>query len=190
MVNNLFKHILLYSTFHSIYKNSDIYKRKKKYYINKNLSLDTCYLKKINIYSLSSFNIGLAGFFFMKYHIKENYYQSFFPKLLIIQSILSFFSDVLYVGENNNYNHLDFTFACYNTIITIILATKYNLNFLEKIIFICGLFIKKLDSYYFKNTIVDKYYYTHTLWHTILPFLSMYVVYKDNIEKKAIIKNI
>ena len=190
MVNNLFKHILLYSIFHSIYKNSDIYKSKKKYYIHKNLTLDTCCLKKINIYSLSSFNMALAGFFFMKYHIKGNYYQSFFPKLLIIQSILSYLSDVLYVGENNNYNHLDFTFACYNTIITIILAKKYNLHFLEKIIFICGLFIKKIDSYYFNNNVIDKYYYTHTLWHTILPLLYIYVVYKDNIDKKGIIKNI
>ena len=189
-MNNLLKHILIYSIFHNIYIKSNFYKNKNKHY-NKNIYKHTGRLKKINIYSLSCFNITLAGLFLIKYPLNDDYYQTFFPKLLIIQGILSYFSDVLYVGENNKYNHLDFTFAIYNTIITIILAKKYNLSFIKKMIFISGILIKKLDTYYFKNANIKKYYYTHTIWHTILPFLSIYVVYKDNQNKNYnTIKNI
>ena len=63
---NLLKHILLYSIFHNIYTKTNLYGRRKLYYTNNGLKIDTSKLKQINIYSLSSFNITIAGFFIMK----------------------------------------------------------------------------------------------------------------------------
>ena len=49
--------------------------------------------KKNVMYSLSSFNITMAGLLLFKYKINSLYFQSFYPHFLCIQGIVSYLSD-------------------------------------------------------------------------------------------------
>ena len=132
--------------------------------------------KKNIIYSLSSFNITIAGLLLFKYKINSSYFQSFYPHFLCIQGIVSYLSDSKYIDIYHWSHHYDITFAQYNYFLMWYIAFKhYKLNKIMKIGLLSTFACKQLSSYYSKKNI-NLYMFYHTLWHTVAPGLSIYVL--------------
>ena len=167
----------LYFTFHHIYRKlrPSFFRTKQNYITKPKEVYKTC--KQINLYSLSSFNYTLMGILLYKYKLNNNFFRCYYPPFMCAQGIISYLSDSLYVGEPHWSHNIDISFAAYNSIGLVLLLQFYTLNYIEKSIFTIGFLIKKLDAYYYRNNIINKYKFCHILWHTILPGLSAHIVY-------------
>ena len=169
---NLFLYILFYKFLEKInyFPKNNIHESYKYF-------KDIEYCKKINIYSLSSFNYIFIGLYLIKNPLKLKVFNYFYPINLFIQSIFSFLSDSVYIDKKHWSHNCDISFALYNTIIGLYLFTKYKKNKSKIIILLFGLLVQKIDVYYLqycKN--VKKYCFYHTLWHYIIPVLAIYTL--------------
>jgi len=173
---NIYLHSILYIILHKCY----IYSYKNKYENEKYSQIKNInYCKKINIYSLSCFSYSIVGFFMLKYKTKFDYFNSFYPYFLILQGIISYMSDSKYIDNVHWSHNIDKTFAPYNLFICILIAQYYKINKIKWLLIFIGILSLKLGKISFYNNKIYLYCFFHTLWHTIIPIISIYTIIKN-----------
>jgi len=103
-------HMCLYVIFdHLLYFMS---KKDNNYNITKRSKYKNIeYCKKINLYSLSSFSYSLVGFLLLKFPLHIHYYDAFYSYFLIVQGIISYLSDSVYIDQVHWTHRIDPSFA-------------------------------------------------------------------------------
>lgn len=171
---NLNQHLILYFFFHFIFIKLKFTQVKlPTYKIN--------IYKKIDcLYSILCLNYTFLGLFMLKYKLKSNYYQSFYPYFLLLQGIISLLSDSIFLHKEHFSHSIDKSLAIYNSIISIILSFTYNLQKKYYFIIIFGFLSRNIGTYFLYKNNIKNYLLFHSIWHTINPFLGMYIIKKDN----------
>tara|TARA_B100000401_G_C52616929_1_gene629454 strand:- start:354 stop:836 length:483 start_codon:yes stop_codon:yes gene_type:complete len=144
------QNLFIYILFHNVLDNINYFPKNNIQETYKTLkNIDYC--KKINIYSLSSFNYTFMGLYLLINPLKIKVFNYFYPFNLCVQGFISFLSDSVYIDKDHWSHNYDVSFALYNTIIALYLFTKYKITFTKMIILIWGLSVQKLASYYLKK---------------------------------------
>ena len=173
----LFTNIGLYLSFHNLFFYLFPYILKEKTLFTNEYTNKYNICKKNYIYSLSSFNISLAGLLLFKYKLNTHYYQSFFPHFIFTQGIISYLSDSKYLTHYHWSHDYDISFATYNSFIMLsLIQQNYKLTNFMKISILTGFLCRIIDGYFDKINKVKYFMIAHTLWHTIVPGISIYIV--------------
>ncbi len=180
----LIKQTLLFLLFHNIYINIPYFPRINEIDYLKHNPTDLKHLKNINCYSLSSFNYTILGLFLIKYNSGIFYIDQFLPYFIIIQGPISFISDSTYVDKYHWNHDLDISLASYNSTFSfgVFLYTysTWKLSNIYYIILFLGKIFHLMSRYSFENKKYKHYEQYHTLWHLIIPYNSMLMLYKIN----------
>ena len=186
----LIKETLLFLLFHNIYINTPYFPRINEIDYLKHKPNDLKHFKNINCYSLSSFNYTILGLFLIKYNSGLFYIDQFLPYFIIMQGPISFISDSTYVDKYHWIHDLDISLASYNSTLSIgVFFYTYNiwkLSNIYYIILILGKICHLMSRYSFEKKKYKHYEIFHILWHIIVPYNSMLMFYKINMQNKYI----
>ena len=148
----------------------------------------------ISFYSISSFYYGVAGLIMLLF-FKNNFKLiphipipiEFFSIMLFIQSILSYFADVLYINNVSYWHTIDRIVTCIN--IFLFFSNIFWISYIEKVYFIivlfCGviLFKKSRDTRNNKN--IKEYLLRHQIWHMFFPLaIVLWLSYRKITNKQ------
>lgn len=154
-------------------------------------------MKKKNIYAIiyafSNFSISLFGYIQIVNHVSlDDFFANFNWKadgyFMIIVGLISFFSDVVFIGIHNISKFSDYLLSrisIFHNTFKVILAYKKNprKNTGILISFFAGFIPLYFSFYYYRIGNLNKYYLFHSIWH-YFP-LIVYIIYlKVNLDSK------
>ena len=147
----------------------------------------------ISFYSISCFYYAIAGLIMILF-FKNNFNLNpkipvpieFFAIMLFIQSILSYYADVIYINSFSYWHMIDRIVTYIN--VFVFMSNLFWISYIEKVYFIivlfCGvlLFKRSRDSRNNKN--INEYLLRHQIWHIFFPLaIVLWLFYRKIINQ-------